>query len=186
METCFGVETQKELHQVRLNNRRQKEGESLNSLAVDIRDLCSLAYQDLPPTAQERFCVQYFIDAITDRDDRMKLRRDKPRSLDIALALACELEAFRQMESDLRKPNSTLIRTEKVQESRLNEKVDTPQEARQQYTSQLDEIKSKQEAQQKQLNEMSALLQKLSNLMGLLCFKIFEYSGRHLAPFKPL
>lgn len=154
LETCFGAESRQELHQVRLNNRQQQEGESLRSLAVDIQDLCSLAYQDLPPAAQERFCVQHFIDAIADRDDRMKLRRDKPKSLDTALALACELEAFKQMENNLRKPAQKLIRSEKVNK---------PQEARQETTdaSQLDDIRLQQETQQKQLHELSALLQKL-------------------------
>ena len=46
------------------------------------------------PAAQERFSVQHFIDAIRDVDDRMRLRRDKPRTLDEALLTACELEAF--------------------------------------------------------------------------------------------
>ena len=88
------AETQQELHQARLLNRRQLEGESLRSLAADIRDACSLVYQDLPPPAQERFCIQHFIDVIDDRDDRMRLRREKPRSLDEALSTACQLEAI--------------------------------------------------------------------------------------------
>ena len=57
--------------------------------------MASLAYQDLAPIAQERFAVQHFVDAIRDVDDRMRLRRDKPLSLDEALLTACELEAFR-------------------------------------------------------------------------------------------
>ena len=91
LELRFGVEKQRELHQVRLHNRRQLENESVQALAADIRSLSSLAYQDLSPDTQERFAVQHFIDALKDRDDRLKLRRDKPRTLDDALSLACEL-----------------------------------------------------------------------------------------------
>ena len=71
-ELRFGVDKQRELHQVRLHNRRQLENESVQTLAADIRSLSSLAYQDLFPDTQERFAVQLFIDALKDRDDRLK------------------------------------------------------------------------------------------------------------------
>ena len=64
-------ETQQELHQARLLNRQKLEGESLRSLAADIHDACSLAYQDLPLLAQERFCIQHFIDAVKKSSLRM-------------------------------------------------------------------------------------------------------------------
>ena len=72
------------------------------ALAADIRSLSSLAYQDLSPDTQERFTVHHFIDALRDRDDTLKLR-DKPRTLDDALSLACELEAFRLVDGDERR-----------------------------------------------------------------------------------
>ena len=40
---------------------------------------------------------------LKDRDDRLKLRRDKPRTLDDTLSLACELEAFRLVDGDERR-----------------------------------------------------------------------------------
>ena len=103
LELRFAVEKQRELHQVRLHNRRQLENESVQAVAAGIRSLSSLAYQDLSPDTQERFAVQHFIDALKDRDDRLKLRRDKPRTLDDALSLACELEAFRLVDGDERR-----------------------------------------------------------------------------------
>ena len=78
LELRFAVEKQAELFQTRLHNRRQQEGESLKTLASDIRNMASLAYQDLAPMAQERFAVEYFVDAIRDVDDRTWPRRDKP------------------------------------------------------------------------------------------------------------
>ena len=106
LELRFGVEKQRELHQARLHNRRQQENESVQALAADIRAMTSLAYQDLSPDTQERFAVQHFIDAIKDQEDRFRLRRDKPRTMDEALSLACKLQAFRLLESDLRRSSS--------------------------------------------------------------------------------
>jgi len=47
LQLSFGVEKQAELHQARLLNHRQFEGESLQLLATDIRSMVDLAYQDL-------------------------------------------------------------------------------------------------------------------------------------------
>jgi len=170
LEARYGVETQKELHQARLTNRRQQDGESLKSLAADVRDLCSLAYQDLPPEAQERFCVQHFVDAINDRDDRMKLRRDKPRNLDVALASACELEAFRQLDNSLKYREPAIIRSGKTMFSGIN-KMAAPQEAQQHLSQNFKALQSSQGAPH-ELNsnefiptqQAQQLLQKLDEL----------------------
>ena len=87
LELRFGVEKQRELHQARLHNGRQQENESVQALSADIRSMSTLAYQDLSPDTQERFAVQHFIDAIQDRDNRLRLRRDKPCTMDEALSL---------------------------------------------------------------------------------------------------
>lgn len=98
LELRFGVEKQRELHQARLHNRRQNDGESAQALASDIRSMANLAYQDLQPDVQERFAVQHFINAIKNPDDRLRIRRDKPQNIDEALSLACELEEFRLLD----------------------------------------------------------------------------------------
>lgn len=100
LDARFGVEKQAELHQARLHNRRQKEGESLQMLASDVRSLVDLAYQDVALTVQERFAVQHFVDALNDKEDRLHLRRSKPSSLDEALSLARELESLRLLDSN--------------------------------------------------------------------------------------
>ena len=115
LELRFGVEKQVELYQAKLLNRQQQEDESLKALAADVRNMSSLAYQDLAPQAQERFAVQHFIDAISDRDDRMRLRRDKPRTLDEALLTACELEAFRLVDTGLKKAAPRVRSVENVE-----------------------------------------------------------------------
>ena len=100
LQLRFGVEKQAKLHQARLLNRRQLEGESLQVLATDIRSMVDLAYQDLGTAVQERFAVQHFTDALSDKDDRLYIRREKPKTLDQALSLARELESFHLIDSN--------------------------------------------------------------------------------------
>ena len=75
LQIRFGVA---ELHHARLLNRRQFEGESLQMLATDIRSMVDVAYQHLGTPVQERSAVHYFIDALSDKDGRLYLRREKP------------------------------------------------------------------------------------------------------------
>ena len=99
LQLPFGVEKQAELHQARLLNRRLSEDESLQMLATDIRSMVDLAYQDLFTPAQDRFAVQHFINALSDKDDRLYLRREKASTLDVALSLTRELESLGLLDS---------------------------------------------------------------------------------------
>ena len=64
-------------------------------LATDIRSM------DLGTPVQQRFAVHYFIDALSDKDDRLYLMREKPSTLDDALSLARELESLRLLDSNI-------------------------------------------------------------------------------------
>ena len=99
LQLCFGVKKQAELCQARLLNRRQFEGESLPMLATDIRSMVDLAYQDLGAPVQESFAVQYFINALYHKGDRLYLRWEKPETLDQAFSLARELEFLRVLDN---------------------------------------------------------------------------------------
>lgn len=44
LEFQFGVEKQREIHQMRLHNNRQLENESVQALVADIHSLSSLPY----------------------------------------------------------------------------------------------------------------------------------------------
>ena len=125
LQLRFGVEKQAELHQARLLNRRQFEGESLQMLATDIRSMVDLAYQDLGNSVQERFAVQHFIDALSDKEDRLYLRREKPSTLDDALSLARELESLRLLDSNnsLRQAD-TKVRAIETEQTQLQTEVD--------------------------------------------------------------
>ena len=69
-------------------------------LATDIRSMIDLVYRDLGTRVHERFAVQHFIDALSDKDDRLYLRREKDSTLDVAVSLARELESLRLLDSN--------------------------------------------------------------------------------------
>ena len=148
----FGVEKQAELHQARLLNRRQFEGESLPMLATDIPSMVDLAYQDLGAPVQERFAVQHFINALYDKDDRLYLRREKPETLDQALSLARELESLRVLDNNnsFRRPGS---------------KVRAMETERMQLQIQFDELKSQIDYQHQQLEAQETIISRLNQFV---------------------
>jgi hypothetical protein len=92
-------------------------------------------------------------------DDRMKLRREKPQSLDQALSSACELEAFRLLETSKRKQaNTRTLSTEKE-----NNMAAVTQGAQQDLQEKFDELKKQQEAQFNNLSQQIQQLLKGSN-----------------------
>ena len=153
LQLRFGVEKQAELHQARPLTRRQSEGESLQMLATDIRSLVDLAYQDLSTPVQERFAVQHFIDALTEKDDRLYLRRGKPSTLDEALSFARELESLRLLESNnsFRKAGSQVwaMETERTQ-----------------LQMQVDGLKNKIDHQQQQLEAQESIITQLNDFLS--------------------
>ena len=153
LQLRFGVEKQAELHQARLLTRRQFEGESLQMLASDIRSLVDLAYQDLSTPVQERFAVQHFIDALSEKDDRLYLRREKPSTLDEALSHARELESLRLLDSN----NSF---------RRVGSKVRAMETERTQLQMQVDGLKSKIDHQQQQLEAQESIITQFNDFVS--------------------
>ena len=92
---------------------------------TDIYSMVDLAYQDLGTPAQERFAVQHFIDALSDKFDRWYLRREKPSTLDVALSLARELESLGLLDSSnsLRRAD-TKVRAIETEQTQLQTEVD--------------------------------------------------------------
>ena len=74
--------------------RKRKTGESISSLHQDIKRLMALAFPDLPSTTRDVIGCDYFIDSLDDRDFALKVRERNPSSLDDALRIALQLEAW--------------------------------------------------------------------------------------------
>ena len=94
----FGPENQTEMFRALLRNRVRQPNETLPDLAHEIRRLVKLAY----PTGQYRILEDlsknHFIDAIPEADSRWHIQQSRPRSLDEAVRVAVELEAFQMAE----------------------------------------------------------------------------------------
>ena len=94
----FGPENQTEMFRALLRNRIRQPNETLPDLAHEIRRLVKLAY----PTGQygilEDLSKNHFIDAIPEADSRWHIQQSRPRSLDEAVRVAVELEAFQVAE----------------------------------------------------------------------------------------
>jgi hypothetical protein len=90
----FNPSNQSELYRVQLRNRVRKGDETLPSLAQDIRRLASQAYPTAHPQLMDSLCRDHFLDALVEADIRMNVYRSRPQSLDEAVCIAVELEAF--------------------------------------------------------------------------------------------
>lgn len=103
------------------------------------RSMVYLAYQDLLVgfLVQEHFAV-HFIDALSDKDDRLYLRREKLETLDKVLSLAREQKSLRFLDSN------NLFR-------RTGGKIRAIETERTQLLMQVDELEDRIDYQQQQL-----------------------------------
>jgi len=85
---------QSDKYRMKVRLRRRRPGEPLSSLHHDIRRLMTLAYPTLQPEARESIACDHYIDALDDADFGMKVRERAPTSLDDALRVSLQLEAW--------------------------------------------------------------------------------------------
>ena len=94
----FGSENKSELNKTLLKNRRKTEGESLPELAQALRRLSKLAYPDAPFEVQDSLAKDQFLDAV-DSNLRWNVFQARPRTLDEALEVAVDCDAFHKAEN---------------------------------------------------------------------------------------
>ena len=94
LENRFGTAHQAELHRMKVRNRTRKREESLAELMEDIERLARLAYPDAAPGMLELLSKDQFIDSLTDEDMKLKIRQNRPETLQQALEAALELESY--------------------------------------------------------------------------------------------
>ena len=94
LENRFGTAHQAELHRMKLRNRTRKREESLAELMEDIERLARLAYPDAAPAMLELLAKDQFIDSLTDEDTKLRIRQNRPETLQQALEAALELESY--------------------------------------------------------------------------------------------
>lgn len=94
----FGPENQNEMFWVMLNNRTRKPKETLPELAHEIRRLVKLAHPTAEHAMLEDLSKKHFMNALPDADMRLHIVHSKPRTLDDAVRVAVETEAFNEAE----------------------------------------------------------------------------------------
>jgi hypothetical protein len=97
LKAPYGSEQQYAKHRQELRNRRQKKGESLESLAFDIERLVALGY---PNTPTDERALETFLEAIEDGELRFFVQKEEPTTLTQALRLAQKIAALREHNAD--------------------------------------------------------------------------------------
>ena len=122
----FGPENQTELFRVQLKNRLRRRDETLPELAQAIRRLTRQAYPSANYQLQETLAKEHFIDALNDTDIRWRVFQLRPTSLEDAVRVAVELEAFQVADRQRigqRKPTARIINADEERQSEGNGKI---------------------------------------------------------------
>ena len=118
LETRYGSTHRTELARARFKHRVKQKDESLAAMAEDLERLGRLAYPDATGELQNVLSRDQFMDALPDADMRLRVKKERPQSLQRALELALELESF-QLASNQRQYR--MVRETKFEDKRKGE-----------------------------------------------------------------
>ena len=90
----FGGVKQIDKFRMELRLRRRQPGETLSQLHQSIRCLMALAHPTLKADEREAIACDYYVDALDDPDFALKVRERAPTTLDDALRISLQLEAW--------------------------------------------------------------------------------------------
>ncbi len=144
----FGDGGQKELFRSQLKNRVRQKGETLPELSQAIQRLVRQAYLDTPQSVREVLERDHFLDAIPDTDIRWKVLQARPKSVQDALSVAMEVEAFQASE---RQRHRTGGLTANVVEAQVPEKQVSALEVS--INRMINEMKREKEVQRKMMED---------------------------------
>ena len=94
LRSRYSGSRQADKYRMELRLRRRGTGESLSALHQDIRRLMALAHPTLTEDARESIACDYYVDALNDPDFALKVRERAPATLDDALRISLQLEAW--------------------------------------------------------------------------------------------
>ncbi|CAC5382339.1 unnamed protein product [Mytilus coruscus] len=95
LKSRFGSINRSEVFRAELQTRVRLRNESLPELAQAIKKLTRRAYPGTSPIVSDTLALDYFIDAITETDIRLRLREVGPKTIYEAENIAVRLEALR-------------------------------------------------------------------------------------------
>ena len=84
-----------QIYKAQLKSRVRKSEESIPELAQEISRLVRFAYSDLPSSLREGIAKDAFIEALSDRELELVVFQRHPKSLQEAVQVALEYDAFR-------------------------------------------------------------------------------------------
>jgi hypothetical protein len=94
LNTRFQPDNQAELYRAQMKNRLRKRAEPLSELSHDVKRLVRLAYPAAPMEVREHLARDCFIDSLNNSDMEWAVFQGKAASVDEAMRLALEFEAF--------------------------------------------------------------------------------------------
>ena len=139
----FGPENQTELFRVQLKNRLRRKDETLPELAQAIRRLTRQAYPSANYQLQETLSKEHFIDALNDTDIRWRVFQSRPSSLEDAVRVAVELEAFQVADRQRvwsRKPTARVINADNDSRMKTTGEQCNVQEQMASFAAQIEKI----------------------------------------------
>ena len=95
LKTRFEPDNQNQLYRAQLKTRLRHPNESLPALAQEIRKLVRLSNPSSTVDMRESLAKDYFLDALNDKEMELAVFQSQARSLNEALRVAVEFEAFR-------------------------------------------------------------------------------------------
>jgi hypothetical protein len=94
LNTRFQPDNQAEMYRAQMKNRLRKRAEPLSELSHDVKRLVRLAYPAAPMEVREHLARDCFIDSLNNSDMEWAVFQGKAASVDEAMRLALEFEAF--------------------------------------------------------------------------------------------
>ena len=94
----FGADRFAAVFKAELQQRKQRQGESLSALGQEMRRLVQRAYPSFTESAMEEIAVEKFIDALEDSTMRLSIHQTHPTGLEQAVEHALKLDAWTQAE----------------------------------------------------------------------------------------
>ena len=82
-----------------LRSRRRQKGESIQTVYQDVRRLLALGYPGKTGELLEIVGRDAFLDALSDHNLRTRVLDQRPETLDAALAIVCQMEAYSALPS---------------------------------------------------------------------------------------
>ena len=139
----FGSINRAEVYRSKLQSRVRERNETVPELAQSIKKLTRKAYPSATPDVIDLLALDYFIDALTDTEIRLRLREVGPKTINEAERIAVRLEAHRIADKSS-KTRQTVRTVESVQTNNTQgDKLDTLAKSISSLTNEVKDLKAK-------------------------------------------